>query len=71
MTRVTGFGELQSEMFDWDPCSSFVTESAWPIWGVPLLLTYLLVFILSDLIDSGGPMISPDRDLVWVSLGLA
>ena len=40
MTRVTGFEELQSEMSDRDPCSSFVTESAWPTWGVPLLLTY-------------------------------
>ena len=65
MTRVTGFGELQSEMSDWDPCSSFVTESAWPIWGVPLLLSYLLVFILSDSIDSGGPMVSPGGDPVF------
>jgi len=38
-----GFEELQSEMFDRDPCSSFMTESAWPTWGVPLLLTCLLV----------------------------
>ena len=37
MTRVTGFGELQSEMFDQDPCSSFVMESAWPTWGAPSL----------------------------------
>ena len=34
------------------------------MWGVPLLLTYLLVSILSDWIDSGGPMISPGRDLI-------
>ena len=40
MTRVTGFGELQSELSDRDPCSLFMTESAWPTWGVPLLLTY-------------------------------
>ena len=39
MTRVMGFEELQSKMYDQDPCSSFVTESAWPTWGVPLLLT--------------------------------
>ena len=44
MTQVTGFEELQSEMSDRDPCSSFVMESAWPTWGVPLLLTCLLVF---------------------------
>ena len=44
MTRVTGFEELQSNMFDRDPRSSFVMESAWPTWGVPLLLTYLSVF---------------------------
>jgi len=43
-TGVTGLGELQSETSDWDPCSSFVMESAWPTWGVPLLLTHLLVF---------------------------
>ena len=28
MTRVMGFEELQSEMSDRDPCSSFVTGSA-------------------------------------------
>ena len=39
MTRLTGFEELQSEMSDWDPCSSFMTELACPTWGVPLLLT--------------------------------
>ena len=43
MTRVTGFGELLSEMSDRDPCSSFVTELAWPIWGIPSLPTYLSV----------------------------
>ena len=64
MTRVTGFGELQLKMSDRDLCSSFMMESAWPIWGVPLLLTYLSVFILSDSIDSGGPMVSPGGDLV-------
>ena len=37
MTRVMGFEELQSEMSDRDPCSSFVMESAWPTWGTPLL----------------------------------
>ena len=35
MIRVMGFEELQSEMFDRVPCSSFVTESAWPTWGHP------------------------------------
>ena len=44
MTRVTGFEELQSKMSDRDLCSSFMMESAWPTWGVPLLLTYLLEF---------------------------
>ena len=44
MTRVTGFEELLSDMSDRDPRSSFMTESARPTWGVPLLLTYLLVF---------------------------
>ena len=44
MTRVMGFEELQSEMSDRDPCSSFVMESAWPTWGVPLLLTCLSAF---------------------------
>ena len=38
-----GFEELQSEMFDWDPCSSFVTELAWPTWGIPLLPTCVSV----------------------------
>ena len=38
-----GFGELQSEMSDQDPCSSFVTKSAWPTWGVPSLPTCLSV----------------------------
>ena len=64
MTQATGFEELQSKMSDRDPCSSFVTESAWPIWGIPLLLTCLSVSILSDSIDLGGPMVSPGRDLI-------
>ena len=64
MTRVTGFEELQSEMSDRDPCSSFVTESAWPTWGVPLLVTCLSVFFLSRSIDLGSPMVSPGGDLV-------
>ena len=42
-----------------------MTESAWPIWGVPLLRTCLLVFILSDSIDSGGPMVSPGGDPIF------
>ena len=63
-TGVTGFGEIQSETSDRDSCSSFVMESAWPIWGVPLLLTYFSLSILSDSIDSGGPMVSPGGDLV-------
>ena len=50
-TGVTGLGELQSKMFDRDPCSSFMMESAWPLWGVPLLLTCLSVFFLSHSID--------------------
>ena len=44
MTRVMGFGELLSEMSEWDPCSSFVMELVWTTWGVPLLLTYLSAF---------------------------
>ena len=44
MTRVMGFEELLSNMSDRDPCLSFMTESAWPTWGIPLLLTYLLGF---------------------------
>ena len=28
-TGVTGLGELQSEISDRDPCSSFEMESAW------------------------------------------
>ena len=43
MTGVTGLREHQSEMYDQDPCSSFMMESAWPTWGVPLLPTYLSV----------------------------
>ena len=44
LTRVMGFGEILSEMSEWDPCSSFVTELAWPTWGIPLLLTYFSAF---------------------------
>ena len=51
-------------MSDRDLCSSFVTESVWPIWGIPLLLTCLSVFILSDSIDSGGPMVSLGGDFI-------
>ena len=47
-----GFEELQSKMFDRDPCSSFVMESAWPTWGIPSLPTCVSVFILSDSIGS-------------------
>ena len=43
MTRVTGFEELQSEMSDRYPCSSFMMELAWPTWGIPSLPTCLLV----------------------------
>jgi len=57
-TGVTGLGELQLKMSDQDLCSSFVTESAWPAWGVPLLPTRVLVWILSDSIDSGGRLVS-------------
>ena len=43
-----------------------MTESAWPTWGVPLLLTYLDVF-LSRSIDLGSPIVSPGGDpVVWV-----
>ena len=55
---VTGLGELQSEMSNRDPSSSFVTESAWPTWGVPSLPTCVSVWILSDSIDSGGRLVS-------------
>ena len=44
MTQVTGFGELLSDMSDRDLRSSFVMESAWPTWGIPLLLTCLSAF---------------------------
>ena len=44
MTRVMGFEELLSDMSDQDPLSSFMTESAWPTGGIPLLLTYLSAF---------------------------
>ena len=41
-TGEMGLGELQSETSDRDPCSSFMTESARPAWGGPLLPTYVL-----------------------------
>ena len=61
---VRELGELQSETSDRDPCSSFVTESAWPTWGIPLLVTCLSVFFLSRSIDLGSPMVSPGGDPV-------
>ena len=53
-------------MFDQGPCSSFVMESAWPIGGVPLLLTCPSVFF-PELFDRllGSPMVSPDGDPVF------
>ena len=66
MTRVTGFEELQSKMSDRDPYFLFVMESAWPTWGVPLLLTCLSVFFLSRLIDLRSPTVSPGGDLILV-----
>ena len=60
-TIVSRLGELQSKMSDRDPCSSFMMESAWPAWGVPLLPTCVLVWILSDSIDSGGRLVSRRR----------
>ena len=57
-TGATGLGELQSEMSDRDPCSSFVTELAWPTWGIPSLPTCVSVFILSDSIGSGDRLVS-------------
>ena len=65
---MTGLGELQSEMSDREPCSSFVTESAWPTWGVPSLPTCVPVLILSESIDSGGRLISLGGDLAVRSL---
>ena len=44
MTQVTGFEELLSDMSDQGLRSSFVIESAWPTWGIPLLLTCLSLF---------------------------
>ena len=68
MTRVTGFEELQSEMSDRDPCSLFMTESAWPTWGVPLLLTYPSVCFPKPFDRLlGSPMVSPGGDpIFWV-----
>ena len=71
MTRVTGLEELQSKMSGQDPRSLFVTESAWPTWGVPLLPAYVSVFILSDSIGSGDRLVSWWRFHFLVSSGLA
>ena len=65
MTGVTGLGELQSKTSDRDSCSSFVMESAWPTWGIPLLPTCVLVFILSDSIGSGDRLVSQRRFHFW------
>ena len=65
---MTGLGELQLEMPDQDPRSSFMTESAWPTWGVPSLPTYVPVLILSESIDLGGRLISLGGDLAVGSL---
>ena len=66
MTRVTGFEELQSKTSDQDPCSSFVTESAWPTWGVPLLLTCPSV-CFPESFDQllGSLMVSPGGDPIF------
>ena len=63
MTRVTGFGEFQLEMSNRDPCSSFMMESAWPTWGVPLPLTCPSV-CFPEPFDRllGSPMVSPGGD---------
>ena len=68
MTQVTGIEELQSQMSDRDSCSSFVTESAWPTWGVPLLLTYPSVCFPKPFDRLlGSPMVSPGGDpIFWV-----
>ena len=44
ITQVMGFEELLSDMSGQNPRSSFVMESAWPTWGIPLLLTCLSTF---------------------------
>ena len=69
-TGMTGLGELQSETSDQDPCSLFVTESAWPTWGIPSLPTCVLVFILSDPIGSGDRLVSRWSFCFLVSPGL-
>ena len=53
ITRVAGFGEIQSEMSDRDPCSSFVIELARPTWGIPSLPTCVSV-CLSEPFDRLG-----------------
>ena len=65
-TGVMRLGELQSETSDRDPCSSFLMESAWPTWGVPLLPTYVSIWILSDSIDSGARWSLPVEISFWV-----
>ena len=65
MTGVTGLEELQSETSDRDPCSSFMTKSAWPTWGVPSLPTCVLGWILSDSIVSGGRLVTWQRFCFW------
>ena len=62
MTRVMGFCRALVENVRLGPCSSFVTESAWPTWGIPSLPTYVLVWILSDSMDSGGRLVSHGGD---------
>ena len=71
MTGMTGLGELQSETSDRDPCSLFVTELAWPTWGIPSLPTCVSVFILSDSIGSGDRLVSQQRFRFLVSPVLA
>ena len=54
-TRVTGLRELQSETSDRDPRSSFMTESAWPTWGIPSLPTYVSVCLFEPFDRLGKP----------------
>ena len=63
---MTGFEELQSEMSDRDPCSSFMTESAWPTWSVPLLLTCPSVCFPNPFDRLlGNPMVPPGGDPIF------
>ena len=67
---VTGLGELQSETSDRDPCLSFVTELAWPTWGVPSLPTCVGVY--PERFDRvGGSVGLPAEISFLVSPGLA